>query len=501
MENSKAGVRAVSTFLLLVSLLSLATNTWGQVKEELKLSMDDAIKRALAKNLAIQVERYNPEILTTTIGVEQAVFDPIFKLDNNFNTQRLPTASTLTGAVSATETRTVQPSLQQRFITGGNYTLSLNTTRTDTNSRLGFINPNYASELTFTLIQPLLRNFGLDFNRSRIRIARINRDISLDRLRQVVTSIVALVQNSYWDLVLAREIVQVRQQSLERAKDLNRRNKIMIEAGVLAPIEIYQSEAAVASREADFIVAEAAVGDAEDSLRNLVNLEEDFPGREIAITPTDQPVVTVREVSLEESLKEALEKRPEIAQGKGQILTREISARAAKNQVLPSLDFKGTFGFNGLGPEFSDDIDVLLGGRRYRAGAGLVLEIPIFNRAARQSLRRADLEAEQAANSLKQTQQNVVQEVRTSVRRVATNLKRVEATKVARVLAEKKLDAEEKKFRVGLSTSFQILEFQNDLAIAQSEETRANSEYSKSLVELERARGRLLEVHNIILTK
>src|SRR3989304_3410240 len=115
MESSKAGSWAVVTFFVLVSLLSLATNTWGQVKEELKLSMDDAIKRVLAKNLTIQVERYNPEILTTTIGVEQAVFDPIFRFDSNFITERLSTASTLNG-VSALETRTVEPSLQQRFI-------------------------------------------------------------------------------------------------------------------------------------------------------------------------------------------------------------------------------------------------------------------------------------------------------------------------------------------------------------------------------------------------
>lgn len=483
------------TTLLVMSLLLIpfATLEAQLEREELKLSVDEAVRMALAKNLTIIVERFNPPILTTEIGVEQAAFDPVLLSEGRFNTQRLPTATALAGAaVAAQENRTLNFGLRQRFLTGGRYEITFNNNRQETNSR--FVSPraNYASDLTLTLTQPLLRNFGLDFNRSRIRIARLNRDISEERLREVVTRTVAQVQTSYWDLVLARESVEVAKRSLELARDLLRRNKIMIEAGVLAPVEIFQAEAEVASREAELIAAESAVRNAEDSLKQLLNLEGD-----IAIIPTDRPTITVREVSFEETLREALERRPEIRQAKTQTVSKEISLKAVRNQLRPSLDLTAFFGLNGLGGELERDVDVLVSGDRYHAGVGVVLEIPIGNRAARQRFRRSQLELEQSVATLRELESRVTLEVRLAVRNLLTGLKRIEATKAARVAAEKALEAEEKKFRVGLTTSFNILRFQRDLTAAQNLEMQALIEYSKSLVELERVKGTLLQSNNI----
>ncbi|MEE8449627.1 MAG: TolC family protein [Thermodesulfobacteriota bacterium] len=474
---------------------------------ELRVSILQAVERALAKNWTIIRESYSPEISATNVVTEEAAFDPILNFEGSLTTQRLPTATGLAGGggagsepgVSALETRNGSASLAQRFITGGNYELTLNASRQQTNSNFVFLNPNYSSDITLTLIHPLLRNFGLEFNRSRIRIAQLDRAISKEVFRQQVIAVVSQVESSYWDLVLARRLVEVSRRSLELARDLRRRNKIQIEAGVLAPIEIFQAEAAVAAREAELISAQAAVKDAEDVLKSLLSMEEDYRYQEVTILPEDEPAVTVTEVSLEESLKSGLEKRPEISQAKTQTASRDISVRAARNQLRPALDVTAFFGLNGRGREVKDNLDVLVSSKRYHAGLSVFLEIPLGNRVAKQTLRRSRLEAGQARASLKEIQQLVSLEVRTAVRRLNTSLKRITATRAARVLAEKTLDAEEKKFRVGLSTNFNILQFQNDLAIAQSEETRTLIDYTKALVELQRATGTLLEVNSIVL--
>jgi outer membrane protein TolC len=474
---------------------------------ELRLSMLEAVERALARNWTIIRESYTPEISATNVITEEAAFDPTVNLESSLTTQRLPTATGLAGGggaggeagVSALETRNGSASLFQRFITGGNYEFTLNAFRQQTNSSFVFLNPNYSSDMTLTLSHPLLRNFGLEFNRSRIRIAQLDRAISKELFRQQVIEVVSQVESSYWDLVLARQLVEVSQRSMELARDLRRRNKIQIDAGVLAPIEIFQAEAAVAAREAELISAQAAVKDAEDVLKSLSSMEEEYPNQEVVIIPKDEPSVTLTEVELEESLKTGLEKRPEIIQAKTQTASRDISVRSARNQVRPSLDVTAFFGLNGLGKEFKDNLDVVVSSKRYHAGVSVFLEIPIGNRVAKQALRRSRLAAQQARAGLKEIQQRVSLEVRTAVRRLSTSLKRIAATRAARVLAEKTLDAEEKKFRVGLSTNFNILQFQNDLAVAQGEETRALIDYTKAVVELQRATGMLLETNNIVL--
>jgi outer membrane protein TolC len=253
----------------------------------------------------------------------------------------------------------------------------------------------------------------------------------------------------------------------------------------------------MASQQENVITAEKAIKDAEDNLRRLVNL----PGRsmleEFAILPVDEPEVEEKIFDVGEAVQTAMEKRPDIRQAKTTVMTNEIGYRMAKNQVLPSLDFIGGIGLNGLGGSYSDDLDQLGSTDFYSWSAVLQLTYPLGNRSARASFAKSRVGLAQSTFLLINLEQGVILEVKEAVRRVQTDFKRIESNRKARRLAERKLEAETERFNVGLSTTKNVLDFQKDLATAEGHELRAITDYNKSLANLEKVRGTSLEQNGI----
>jgi outer membrane protein TolC len=300
---------------------------------------------------------------------------------------------------------------------------------------------------------------------------------------------------------------------LIRAEDLLELNRKKVEVGTLAPIEITQAEAGVASQEEGVIVAEMTLRDAEDELRRLMAIPESDPMWDMAINCLDRPDFEVRAVDLDDAIATAMRSRPEMFAGEQTLQNRELNERVARRQVRHQLDFNANYQPQGASLDvpayfldpFSDTIvppenaDLgpsatrIFNGEFYTWSAGLTYRVPIGNRAARADFARAKLSRQQAEVDLQNQEQTIRVEVRRAARAVDSGIKRVEAAQVNVGLQRKKLEAEQKKFDNGMSTSFEVLTFQNDLADAELSQVRATLAYIKALAALERSKGTLLE--------
>jgi outer membrane protein TolC len=350
-----------------------------------------------------------------------------------------------------------------------------------------------------TLTQPILRNFGFDVNRTRIRIAETNQEISDSSLKDRVMRVVTLVQDLYWELVFRIQELEVRRLSLKLAQDLLAQTRVQVAVGTQPQLSILEGEAGVAAREEAVIVAENNVRNVEDRLKEVLSIFEDRQRGGVAIVPTDAPQFTIEEIDLERALEAAFDHRPDYRQARLEIDSRSLNERFTRNQLWPVLDLQGQVGLNGLDDNLGDSVNHFTSGNWVQYQVGLTLRYPLGNRAAKSRFTRARLEVEQAKAILERTEQRILVEVREAVRNVETNIKRVSVTRGARELAQKKLEAEEKKLAVGLSSVREVLRFQDDLSLEQSREIQALTDYKVSLANLERAKGTTLERLNIVV--
>ncbi len=464
----------------------------------LKLSLKDRVRIGLARNCDIRIEQLNPRIRTQDTQREEAAFDVVGLAGVDTGETFLPSNSALSRIERReTSTQTFNAGIRQRLQTGTSYEVSTSLRRNRDNAGFVRFDPALEPALSLSLTQNLLKNLGIKTNTTAIRVARNNERISASEFRNRVINVVSDIENLYWELIFSIQDLEVKKQSLSLARDLLRRNKIQVEVGTMAPIEIFQAEASVASREADLITSEQLVRDNEDRLKRALNLPKDITSWDVRIDPTDTPTVIRRVANVRDSFRKAVENRPDYAQAKLDIENKNIQAKFAKNQLFPTLDLTGSFALNGLDEGVREALGDLGSGEFYQWKVGLVFEIPLRNRAAKSALTQRKLEAAQSLLSLKNLEQQIFLEVREAVRGILTTQKRVNARSAARTLAEKQLDAEEKKFTVGLSTSFQVLEFQDDLATAQSNETRAITDEIRALVTYQRVTGQTLSRHQI----
>ena len=491
-------------------------------QESLVFSLDDCIGMALQNNLDIAVEGYNPRIAEENITREKAVFDPFFHTTASYWDYRVPTNNAAfigTGKTTPTGTPIVEEfpvpdkhqswdvnfGWRQNLVTGTSYEVSFNNDRWKSLldrilvEDIYLTNPSYTSALSLNLSQALLRNFGVDVNKTRIYIAQNNTNISLQQFRSQVFGVLWEVQTSYWDLAAAIEYLEVNRRSLKLAQDLLAINKAKVKAGTLAPLDIVSAEAEVALRVTGVITAENLIKNVEDRLRRAMNLPGDAQMWQKPIRPADRPTFEAQPLSVEESMARALGLRPDYTQAKLDLQNKDVSKRYAKNQLLPSLSLQGGAGLNSIGDSYHENFHSLRTGDWYNYGVGLVLEVPVGNRSARAQYTQASLDQEKSKTSLVNLEQKILIEIRTIIRNVETNLKKIDSTRQARILQQKTLEVEQKKLSVGMSTNFEVLRVQRDLISAETDELQALLDYKRSLIDLERAEGSIMEKHSVVL--
>ncbi len=501
-----------------ISLVLLPGLSWGlelgttpSTERRETISLADAAIRALQHNLDINISRHTKESRQADITVEQAKFDPTLSVNGQFNRAVNPLNRPVFGGTPGTlgnittfdqRNHSVTLDATTNLPTGGNVDLNYSPSRTSVNQNVaaGFLfNPSYQGGLALTFTQPLLRNAGFDVTKTFIRVAQNNAIVEEHVFRDRVLTVLASVEQAYWEVVFANENLKVAEAALKAAQELLATNRAKAKAGIMSIVDVLQAEAAVASRVEQVLVADKAIRDQEDQLRQLLNPAEEDLRQDLRLTPLDKPVVTLEAISLQEAIDTAIEQRPEIAQAMKNMETSDLNTKFAKNQILPTLSFQGTMGMAGLGKDYGDSVNRNFNGDYYNYGAGLVLSYPLGNRSAWSTYNKRQLEEKNAEASLVSVRQQIIVGVREAVRRVQTDFKRIETTRSARIMAEKQLQAEQERLKVGLSTTRFVLDFQRDLATAQGNELRATVDYNKSLSNLARHKATTLDRYNLQL--
>lgn len=471
------------------------------------LTLDDAIQRALDRNLDIAVERINPQVFDLTLAEREAFFRPTLSFDFATDSTTNPSATQLDGGtVTETDTRNFDLTLAQPVKWGGgNLDLGFDNNRRQTTNFFSSFNPSVRSLFRAQYTQPLLRGFKTDTARQQIRIARINRDISDIDLRQTITNTVAEVRNAYWELLYSVASVGVQQQALDLAEQLVRDNRARVEIGTLAPIDVVQAQSEAATRRQTLAQAQQTLRTAELTLKRLVveGTQDELWSAEI--NPVDQPELSRPAIDIDDAVRAALLQRTDLARIEHQQTLNELTLSNLRDSTLPALDLVGAYNLQGQSGDFlvregflgGEIIEVIPGGYNdvlsqiFDASfpiwsVGIQLSYPIGRSADEAALERARLQVRQTDVERRQVELDIATDVTNAALQITSIQERIDAASAARELAEQQFAAEESKFEVGMSTNFFVVQAQRDLATAQDAELRAILDYQKAIIEFER---------------
>ena len=473
----------------------------------LRLTADEAVRMALENNLGIQAERLSPEINTLAIAQARAAYAPTFFSNFSTRSSTQPPSSFITGgsAILTSESMRQDGGLQQLVPWGGGrYTLSLDGSKLTTSAIDSRFNPQLSSNLSAQFVQPLLRNFKIDSVRQQIETTRNNQVIADIGLREQVTLTTQAVRNAYFDLIGALEGQKVARQSLDLALQSLKNNQTRVEVGTMAPIDIIEAEAEVAANEENLINAEARIKTIEDRLRALIMNPSQADFWSLRLEPGDSPSLTPIAIDVEAAIANAMANRTDIARLKKQLDNVDVSIRFARNQRLPGLDVTADYNVVGVAGTqfvfgsgfpppvesqsqraFSEALRDVFGQNFRTWRVALNFNYPIGTSTAEAGLAASRLQRQQGSASLRELELQVATAVRDAARQVETNLRRVEATRKARDRAERRLEAQEKRMTVGLSTTFELVQAQRDLARQRQQEVNAMIDYNRSIIAFE----------------
>jgi HAE1 family hydrophobic/amphiphilic exporter-1 len=511
-------------------MVSLDTAETAQVKKRaekkvkepgkvLKIGIGDAINSALTNNFDIIISRSEPLIAEKNLGLAESEFDLSLFGSVNRTLSITPSASAFASpAVGEVSSDSVSLGFRQKLPPGTVYQLSLETVTSETNSAFSGLNPVYDSYLQLSISQPLLKGMGWNINTTNVFIAKNTKKINENMYKMNVMRTLTATCDAYWDMVYLLKELEVQKESLERAEDFLRRIELQVEVGVLAPIEIVAAKAFVAVREESLIGIRHMINNNQDRLKALTNFENARPGSAVNLAPVDEPKYKPVKLDVEALKDAAYANRPDYAQAKLFLSSKERLLKYNRNQLLPKVELQGTVKLKGLrgdaqpvtgfdgtltqssfGGTASDSLDDMSSGEYYDYSVGVVAEIPLFNRTGRNLAAKSQIEYSASRTSLMNVKQSITLEVLKSVRDVDTAEQRILATRASRKLAKQKLEAETKKYEVGSSTSFAVLEYQKDLTVEAGKEVKAVIDHIKALSHLELATGTVLKKNGIVL--
>ncbi len=464
----------------------------------LRLTLETAIQAALSKNFSIQVQRFEPKIAKEGLTRELGRFDPVFDLS-------VDRGETSRSDVFANSIHLESRSLSRldRFsagLSGGtplglSYDLGLGSRNT-----LGIFNSftnDYVTTGSLTLTQPLLRNFGPAANLAQVRIARNNVLVSEWALRNRIIDIITETNFVFNQLHLAHENLLVAERSRGLAQQLLRDNESRMKIGVMSPLDVAEARADVAAREEGVILAQRAILDNENILKQLVtNDMERMLDVRVEIEPPPSPPFRA---DVRGGIGDALELRPDYRQAVLDIERRNITLAFTRNQVLPRFDLTGSLALLGFENDFGSSINRVPRRDQTAWTVGAIVSIPIPNRERRSEANAAALEAAKSLVALQQLEQQIVVDVDNASGQIITSRERIASTSEARRLARESLDAGEEKLKAGTGTTFVVLDLQKKLTEAEAAELRARTDYNNAVSEYYRRTGVSLRAHNVVL--
>jgi outer membrane protein len=473
-----------------------------------RISIDDAVKLALEQNLGIQIQRMDPQIQDLSIAQAKSFWAPSVSSTIAKNNQTQAVTSALSGGHTSVLNSQFSGSvgLSQTLPWGGAYTASWNSARLSSTNIFSNFSPQLSSTLNLQYQQPLLRNLSMDSIRQQVALSKKSRDLSDINLESVVTLTARNVRDAYWDLSYAINNLKAQQESLALSQQSLKDNQKRVEIGTMAPIDIVQAQAEVASNESGVIVAEASIRAAQDQLRALILDPGEADFWDVTLEPTDEMPFNEQTIDVDAAVRNALDKRTDLRSAKNSLDQGDINIRYFNNQIKP--DVNAQFGYittgvggtalNVVNPLIPTEGGLIVPSRGFGSvlgdvfqsaypnwTVGLQVAYPLGSSTAQANLARTKLQYQEAQVQMKNLQMQVVLQVRNAGRNVVTDEKVVQSARASRELQEKKLEAEQKKLAAGMSTSFFVFQAQRDLSAARVSEIQAISAYNKSLVDFE----------------
>ncbi|MGH9142523.1 MAG: efflux RND transporter permease subunit, partial [Vicinamibacterales bacterium] len=507
---ASSGAALGRTSLVVLVAVGLAASASGQTAAQtpatLRVTVDEAVKMALDHNVDLAADRLDPQISDARVAAANGVFRPAISTGINSNNQLLPPSNFLTPVAQENDVVSSNAGLSQKLPWyGTSYNLGWTTTHTNSNSILNSYNPLLQSGLSVAVSQPIIRDLFIDANRQQLAVSRTNRDIADTRLRESLVHTTANVKAAYWNLVSARATVGARRSTLDLAEELVRVNKAKVDVGTSPPLDLVSAQAEVAADQEQLIIAETSVKESEDRLRLLIFDTSNRDNWNVAIDAVDSPPIATATIDLEAAVTHALSGRADLMRARKDIENAQTGVKFANNQRLPDVRVNASYQASGLGgtqilrtggfpgtivgpgtiTPIGDVLSQLFAHDFPTWNVGVSVSYPIGGSVEQANLARTQLERSQSEQRLKGAEARAIQQVRDAAWKIEMNAKRIETTRSARELAEQRLDAERKRFEVGMSTSFLTIQAQRDLAQARTNELSAVLAYDLSLVDFE----------------
>ncbi len=471
----------------------------------LELSLEDAIRIVLEHNLELKLEDMTAEIARSDALGQWGSFDPTYRLSATYFDSEIE-ASTNTqggqGNVLKIDRRSTNQSVNFPLLSGGSVELGYEIDNSETNNPDASLSTSSDASLSLTLSQPLLRGAWSTYSTTQQRIAELNFAKAAERRRQVRQDLLLRVHEAYWNLVEAIEQVDVRVLSLQLGNEQVDQDQRRLDVGVGTEVDVLQAETNVATNEEQLLLAQVNAEVAMDALKSLLFHRDEAEQWGRYLRDWETPIVPLtalpdvehgRALEWTRSLGRALELRTELVQQRLEIKAQSLRLVRAKSEALPGMDVSFTASNRGFDDDFTDTINESFDTEFPTYTAVINFDVPLFNRAARSANRSARIGLQSARLQYDRTEQDVVSDVRAKVRDLNYRGKAVQAAFKSRELAQRQLQAEQARYREGLSTTFQLLQFQEDLAQALSTEKSARAAYARASAELERSEGWLGE--------
>jgi outer membrane protein len=486
------------------------------VDGKLRLTLEQAIQLALANNTSVRIDELTYQTSIFNVLSAHSPFDPSFTSSFSASRSSTPQPSQLGGAaVLSSLTQSSQSNYSQSFETGTSFNVGLGVSRNNNNSSFNTFNPSLPATLSFSVSQPLLRNRGLFPNRAQILIAQRNLHQSRASFQAQVSLIIESVVSQYWNVVLARETLNVDREAVKQAQASYDHDKRALELGGLGPYDIFQSESQLASRKVSVIKDEYFLKQQEDTLRVLLGaaLDPKVSALDVELTEAPEPVGDLLTMDVGQVIEKAHVKRPEYDIYRDSLAIDDMNIRLAHNQMQPSLNLSGFYDGSSLA---GDQLDASttpptiisatgLGYALSQAaqftsptyGFSLTLSLPIRNRAAEANLGSSEVSKRRDLYSQRSNEESIQLEARNAINQLEVAKLSLAEAKVALDLTQKNLDGEQRKYDLGSIQIFELLQVQIQLTSAQQAVVQAEVAYQLALIAVDHATGELLEKHHV----
>ena len=466
------------------------------------LTVDEAVNRAIEKNLTLASQRLTPRTFDYSIAATLAAYRPNLVSMFRANSQtQLPTTTIEGGQIVHTDTSNWDAGVTQSVPWGGGrYSVNFNNNRVFTDRNNATFNPSFGSTFSAQYVQPLLRNFRLDNTRAQLESQNIQQDIAEVDLAATTASTVAQVRNAYWELAYSYQAVEAAQESLTLASKLVTDNKSRVEIGTMAPIDVVQAQAEEATRRQQLVTTQANLRINELALKRLIvsGTEDDLWVS--TLNPVDRPSPQAEPIDLESAVRNALQNRTDLIINKKNIDNANVTIRSLRNSILPQLDLTTTYRLDGRGGTTipTDSLQPVLRGGYWDAlnnisgwdaptwTVQMNFSYPIGQSADEANLARQRLLLQQNQAQIKTTELQIATDVTSAALNVRNTLEAFQAAQVSRELSDQRLKAAQSKFDVGMATNFEVVQAQRDLNDARNSELRQLLNYRRALVDFER---------------